>query len=49
VNSSGRIELENKDEIRKRLGRSPDRADSLVMASWQYHPQRTGPAEVYRW
>ena len=28
----GRVELEPKDEIRKKLGRSPDRADALVLA-----------------
>lgn len=29
-NSSGRIQLESKDDLRKRLGRSPDDADALV-------------------
>jgi hypothetical protein len=26
--------LEPKDDIRKRIGRSPDRADAVVMALW---------------
>jgi phage terminase large subunit len=28
----GKIELESKDQLRARLGRSPDRADALSMA-----------------
>ena len=28
----GRIQIESKDECRKRLGRSPDRADALALA-----------------
>jgi hypothetical protein len=32
VNSSGRILVESKDEIRKRLGRSTDVGDAVVMA-----------------
>lgn len=31
----GAIQIEAKDDIRKRLGRSPDRADAVVMA-WSY-------------
>src|SRR6266571_7705036 len=30
----GRIVLESKDDVRARLGRSPDRADAVVLASW---------------
>lgn len=30
-NSSGKIQVEAKDDIKKRLGRSPDRGDSFVM------------------
>jgi hypothetical protein len=30
--SHGRVQVESKDEIRKRLGRSPDIADALLMA-----------------
>lgn len=32
VDASGRIRVEKKDEIRKRLGRSPDNADALLLA-----------------
>jgi len=32
IDNSGRILIESKDAIKKRLGRSPDRADALVMA-----------------
>ena len=33
-NQDGRIQIESKDECRKRLGRSPDRADAVVLAHW---------------
>lgn len=32
--SRGRIKLESKDDIKKRLGRSPDRGDALAIANW---------------
>lgn len=32
INSRGLIQIEEKDEIRKRLGRSPDAGDAVVMA-----------------
>jgi hypothetical protein len=32
VSSNGTILIEEKDEMRKRLGRSPDRADALMLA-----------------
>ena len=31
-NADGRIQIESKDECRKRLGRSPDRADAMALA-----------------
>jgi hypothetical protein len=34
LDSRGRYQIEAKDEIRKRLGRSPDRADALALAVW---------------
>ena len=34
VMSGGRIQVESKDEIRKRLGRSPDDGDAVVQAAW---------------
>jgi hypothetical protein len=41
VNSNGRIQLEPKEETKKRLGRSPDRADAFVMGL--YGLPRTDP------
>ena len=32
VNSTGKVQIEAKDEFRARLGRSPDRADAVAMA-----------------
>lgn len=32
IDSNGRIQIERKDEIRKRMGLSPDRSDSLLLA-----------------
>jgi hypothetical protein len=34
VMSGGRIKVESKDDIKKRLGRSPDRGDAVVQAMW---------------
>ncbi|MBM4240587.1 MAG: hypothetical protein FJ150_02780 [Euryarchaeota archaeon] len=34
INSNGLVQLEPKQETKKRLGRSPDRADSLVYGIW---------------
>ena len=34
VTSSGQVRIEKKDELKSRLGRSPDRADSVSMAFW---------------
>lgn len=47
--AAGKIRLEKKDEIRARIGRSPDRADAVAMAFW---PKATGvpgrPTVVHR-
>lgn len=37
--SRGRIKLEAKDEIKKRIGRSPDRGDALAIANWARTPR----------
>jgi hypothetical protein len=34
VDSTGRIQVEPKDDTKKRIGRSPDRADALMMSCW---------------
>jgi len=43
VMSGGHIQVEGKDEIRKRLGRSTDDGDAVVMAFWRK------PAEAEVW
>jgi hypothetical protein len=40
VRSNGRIQIEAKDEIKKRLGRSPDKGDAVVMRFWQERKRR---------
>jgi len=35
VTSSGKIKVESKDEIRKRISRSTDSADAVIMAYWK--------------
>jgi hypothetical protein len=44
VVSGGNIQVESKEDIKKRLGRSPDDGDSVVMAFW---PNSFGWAEAY--
>lgn len=45
VMSGGKIRVESKDDIRKRIGRSTDDADAAVMAFW---PQSAGWLEANR-
>jgi len=40
VLSGGKIQVESKDDIRKRLGRSTDSADAVVQACWQAERRR---------
>lgn len=48
VNSNGKIQLEPKEETKKRLGRSPDQADTFVMG--QYALKDTQPIKhTDRW
>jgi hypothetical protein len=44
IMSGGRIQVESKDDIKKRIGRSTDRGDGAVMAVW---PQSGGWTEAY--
>lgn len=44
IDSSGRVKVEDKDETRKRIGRSPDWADALLLAFYT----RGGPAVVHK-
>lgn len=34
VNERGKIQLESKDDVKERLGRSPDRADAFILGVW---------------
>lgn len=40
VASNGRIQIESKEEIKKRLGRSTDRGDAVVQAFWEDRERR---------
>lgn len=42
--TGGKIQVESKDDIKKRLGRSTDRGDAVVQACWVEMPQRNAPA-----
>lgn len=42
VTSAGKIQVESKDEIRERLGRSTDDGDAVVMAFWGEEPIERG-------
>lgn len=41
--SNGRIKVESKDEIKKRLGRSPDKGDAVVMV---FNARRSSPIDI---
>lgn len=45
INSNGQIQLEPKELTKKRLGRSPDRADAFVMGVWAKDHLHFGDAE----
>lgn len=47
VTSAGRIKVESKDDIRKRLGRSTDLADSVIQACWPGEP--VAAEELVEW
>jgi hypothetical protein len=46
IGPRGRIKIEKKDEIRKRLGRSPDNADALLLA---YYTPPGAAADALDW
>ena len=46
MSSSGRVQVEAKDDIRARLGRSPDRGDAVMHAFWTQR-QRVVSAPVF--
>ena len=43
--SGGKIKLESKDQTKRRLGRSPDYGDAVVMANWSPPPEPPAPNE----
>lgn len=43
MTAGGKIQVESKDSIRERLGRSPDDGDAVVMA---FYPVQRGPATI---
>ena len=45
VTSAGRIQVESKDDLRKRIGRSTDSADAVIQAYWAPEPV-SGPGFV---
>lgn len=49
VDSSGRLKIEKKDEVRERLGRSPDIADALLLAFFDGtgNPEATDPRKAF--
>jgi hypothetical protein len=42
VNTKGQIVVESKDELVRRLGRSPDEGDAVMMVMWEPDPPATG-------
>lgn len=44
VPASGKIKVEAKKEVKKRLGVSPDRAEALLLAFWEAHGEAHLPA-----
>jgi hypothetical protein len=49
VNSTGKVQIEPKDDLRARIGRSPDRADALARAFVDYTPKTVTAREGVRW
>ena len=48
ISSDGKVKLELKDETKKRLGRSPDRADAYVYGLWTMQRVKSASTSVYR-
>lgn len=44
VDSNGKVKVESKDDVRKRLGMSPDQADALLLAFWSPAYEASMPA-----
>jgi hypothetical protein len=48
ITSAGKIQIEGKDDIRKRIGRSPDDGDSVMQAVWE-EPGSAASAFMAAW
>lgn len=49
VNSTAKVQIQPKDDLRARIGRSPDRADACAMAFADYTPRVVTAREGVRW
>jgi hypothetical protein len=49
LDSQGRRVVEKKEETKKRLGRSPDRADAVLMAFWEGQPKPPATTHQHPW
>ncbi len=47
--SNGKIQMEAKEDLKNRLGRSPDRADAVVLAFSGWQPRKARSTEVVHW
>jgi len=47
--SAGKIQIEPKEELKNRLGRSPDRADAVVLAFSGWTPRKARSTEAVHW
>ena len=46
---TARFQIESKEELKNRLGRSPDRADAVVLAFSGWAPRKARSAEAVHW
>ena len=47
--SNGKIQVEPKEDLKNRLGRSPDRADAVVLAFSAWAPRKARSTEAVHW
>ena len=47
--SNGKIQIEAKEDLENRLGRSPDRADAVVLAFSRWTPRKARSTEAVGW
>ena len=47
VKSNGEYQVETKDEVKKRFGRSPDNADAIVYGLWAVRQMPSGEPDKY--